>query len=1437
MLIGKNAYSQDFSNKGKDFYIAYTGHIDGTGSVMGIYLTSDVNATGTVKVGSQVLPFTVIANQITRLFIGPNGGGSASNLNVYNGQADGINLDAGIRVQSDKNIVVYAHIIRAARSGATLVLPTQVLGKDYIVPSFRNTGGGGQGGEAGYGQITVVAVEPNTTIEITPTVGSRSGTRPAGVPFEVVLASPGDVYQLQSTQHLDYSGSRVRSVPSRTGGGGQGCKPIAVFSSTTWSGFDCQGASGGDNLYQQLFPTKSWGKKFVTAPFISKAFDIIRVFVQTPGTVVTKTELGATATLTGLVTPGNYYEIKTANPLVIESSEPVSLAQYITSQTCDNVQSDPEMTLINPVEQTLSSITLFSAHANYVPAGQTQVSQHFLNVVIPTSHKSTFRINNNLPSGFFIDIPGAGYSYLQEDVTFISGTNPVHTLKADTGFTCIVYGYGNVESYGYNAGTNVRDLYQFINIQNEYASVNYPASCAGTPFFFSMVFPYQPTQIVWQFGGLFPDVTINNPVHDSTWTVNGRQLYRYKLPTSYSVPVIGIYPIKVIAQNPSPDGCGNTQEINFDLEILGKPQAAFTFTTNGCVSDSVRFFDGSSTNGRPITSYRWDFDDGTLSSLKNPAHLFPSTGIYTVKHNVITDVGCISDTAEQVVNLSSSPTARFQPSGTYCPGGTITFTDQSTTTISTLNKWIWNFGDGAPDFTTNTNAPQSHTYANPGTYYVTLQVETVSGCRSGVFRDTIVINPNPVANFTFGNGCLPNATIQFTNSSTISDGSQAQLTYTWDFGDGGSSTNANPSHTYAGTGPYNVTLVTTSNNGCTNNTVKSVATIFAQPVAQFTAPAEVCLGAPVNLQDQSTTTNSNITSWNWNFGDGTTSTQQNPVKNYTSAGNYTITLTVTTAAGCTSAPLPKQVTVNAAPVAAFTVQGAKCMNSPVTFVDASTSSSGNLVKWTWNFGDNSAPLIANSNTPVTHTYTGMGTFDVTLVVENNKGCVSTISTQQVVVSALPEASFTLPENCVNDPFSQFTDNSIVGGPQGQLTYLWNFGDVNATAANPNTSTVQNPRHKYSVVGPYTVTLIVTSIEGCTDTLAQTFTVNGAQPQSLFTINGGNEYCSGNQVTITNNSTVDPGSVIKVEVSWDLSDPTNVTVDNDPAAGKTYTANYPQFYSPVQKTVSIRVRAYSGETCFNDVVQTITLKAMPEISFSNPAAICADAAPIMLQASVTNGVTGTGVFSGNGVNAAGLFNPITAGQGAHVIRYTYTSDNGCNDFKEQTVNVYPLPTVNITSPVIGVLEGGAITMPVIATGNNLSYLWTPALYLNSDTAPKPIVSPLQDQGYRVVVTSADGCSATDSVFVRLLKTPDIPNAFSPNGDGVHDKWEIPYLDSYQGATIQVYNRYGQLVFESKGYFRPWDGTYKGKDLPVGTYYYIINPKNGRKQMTGFVDIIR
>jgi gliding motility-associated-like protein len=141
------------------------------------------------------------------------------------------------------------------------------------------------------------------------------------------------------------------------------------------------------------------------------------------------------------------------------------------------------------------------------------------------------------------------------------------------------------------------------------------------------------------------------------------------------------------------------------------------------------------------------------------------------------------------------------------------------------------------------------------------------------------------------------------------------------------------------------------------------------------------------------------------------------------------------------------------------------------------------------------------------------------------------------------------------------------------------------------------------------------------------------------------------------------------------------------------------------------------------------------------------------------------------------------------------------------------------------------------GPPVTYLWTPSTGLSDPTNPYTNASPTADNTYTLTVVSDQGCTASDQVFVKLLKAPVIPNIFSPNNDGVHDKWEINYLSTYPGCTVDIYNRYGQSIFHSVGYSTPWDGTVHGTPVPVGTYYYIVDPKNGRKLMTGYVDVIR
>lgn len=1419
------ASSQDFSNKGKDFWVAYGYHQTmraNNPQEMVLYFATDAVTTVTVEIpalGYTQTYSNIPANTIFTSNPLPKSGSQDARL-----LAEGV-FDKGIHITADKPIVAYTHIYNQSVSGATLLFPTPTLGKEYYSINYdqiSNTN------EANCWVYAIAVDTGATTIEVTPSENTL--THAAGVPFTVTLQQ-GQVLNLMGAlttfsspfRGVDLTGTRIRSI----GSGSAGCKRIAVFSGSGRISLSCapNAAPSSDNYIVQAFPKNAWGKRFVTVPTRTLPNNFFRICVTDPTTVVT---LNGTQ-LTGLV-KNFYYQINTDQPGLIEADKPIMVAQVITSQgECSNgTPGDPEVIYLSPVEQNIDKVILNST-SNFA------INQHWINVVIRTAAVPSFRIDGFPTNSSFVPHPRiANYSYAQLSV----GAGQ-HALTADSGFNAIAYGYGSFESYGYNGGTNVKDLYQFVSLQNQFATVNFPSTCVNTPFLFSMTFPYQPTEIKWVFGSALNalginDITINNPVFDSTWVVNSRPLYRYKLPNSFSIPAGGTYPIKVLAQNPTADGCNGEQEINYDVVVKERPVAAFNFTTSGCVSDSVRFTDNSNTFGQPAVKWYWDFGDGQTATIKNPAHLYSAANTYDVKFAVVTDIGCVSDTVPKQVTLAQPPVAKFGISSPYCAGKAVTLTDSSTS-ASPIAKWTWDFGDGSPVVVATTNAPQTHTYASPGTYNISLVVENAAGCKSIVAPRSITISPNPVAAYGFGKACLPNGSVQFTDASTIIDNSQNTFSYQWYFGDGSTAQTKNPSYNFTTIGPHTVSLVVTSAAGCKDSTAKLVDSVFAQPQAKFTTPAEVCFGTPVNFTDQSTAQNSAVTSWQWNFGDGSpVSNERNPTHNYAAPGNYNVTLIVGNAYGCLSNAEPKQVTINALPAANFTPSSPTCINGVITFTDNSIANSGTISKWTWNFGDGSPSSSLQSPT---HTYSAINTYSVTLQVETDKGCVSTVQPKDVVVSHLPQPGFIMPGNCINDPVTQFTDTSkIADGTVGQFTYLWDFGDANATPANPNTSTQKNPTHKFTATGDYDVKLTVTSNNGCAATTTQKFTINGAVPASTFTVRNGLQHCSNDSIFITDNSTVTPGRLVKLEIFWDYNgDQTNKTVIDNPVPGATYAHKYPEFFTPANQNFLIHMVAYSGVTCSNISEQTVTLTATPQIDFPTVLPVCADANSFTLQANAVNMTGGTGIYTGNGITQAGIFNPRT-GAGSYLITYTYTGANGCINKDTETLFVNPVPTVN-AGPDRFVLDGGSATLTATASGTGLTYLWTPATNLNNPNIAQPVTTPRNDIDYTLTVTTANGCSQSDQVLVKLLKAPVIPNVFSPNNDGINDRWEVKHLESYPDATVEIFNRYGQKVFESRGYTKPWDGTFKGSQLPAGTYYYIINPKNGRQQMAGYVDIIR
>ena len=175
--------------------------------------------------------------------------------------------------------------------------------------------------------------------------------------------------------------------------------------------------------------------------------------------------------------------------------------------------------------------------------------------------------------------------------------------------------------------------------------------------------------------------------------------------------------------------------------------------------------------------------------------------------------------------------------------------------------------------------------------------------------------------------------------------------------------------------------------------------------------------------------------------------------------------------------------------------------------------------------------------------------------------------------------------CSADVTAQFEDDS-----DNAIAWEWNFGDPNANAGNPNTSTIQNPTHHYTVPGAYTAELIVTNAQGCKDTTTRNFFINGS-PTALFSINNSTALCSNQEVRLTDNSTVDLGSMVKIQIYWDyLNDPTNFITVNNPSAGAVYTYNYPEFGSPASRTYRVRLEAYTGTSCVSVFTQDITLLA-------------------------------------------------------------------------------------------------------------------------------------------------------------------------------------------------------------------------------------------------------
>ncbi|RYY28067.1 MAG: hypothetical protein EOP41_03450, partial [Sphingobacteriaceae bacterium] len=428
------------TNKGTEFYTAYMANIRGVTTSnscqMSLYITSDVSTSGSITIadGSFSQSFNVTANQVTTVTM------PQTAFLEREGQ-----FLKGIHITSALPIVVYAHIYASAVSGATLLLPVNTMAKDYYSISYTQ-----RSNEANcYSSFAVVATEDTTTVEITPSANLNSG-RTANTPFTITMQK-GEVYQGLSA--TDLTGTRIRSISK----GLNVCKKIAVFGGSSKIYIGTGTNNSADNLFQQTYPTASWGKNYITAPLVNRPYDVYRVVVSDPSTKVT---LNGNVLSTASLINNFYYEFNSTNSNVISADKPVQVVQYAITQTSLNSATstdlgDPEMIYLNPIEQIVNNVTLYSPAAF-------RILQSYINVIISAAAAPSFRIDGAAPASSFKPVPGnTAYMYGQFPVS--SGT---HNINASDGFNAIAYGFGNAESYGYSAGTNLKNLNEFLQIRN-----------------------------------------------------------------------------------------------------------------------------------------------------------------------------------------------------------------------------------------------------------------------------------------------------------------------------------------------------------------------------------------------------------------------------------------------------------------------------------------------------------------------------------------------------------------------------------------------------------------------------------------------------------------------------------------------------------------------------------------------------------------------------------------------------------------------------------------------------------------------------------------------------------------------------------------------------------------------------------------------------------
>ena len=924
---------------------------------------------------------------------------------------------------------------------------------------------------------------------------------------------------------------------------------------------------------------------------------------------------------------------------------------------------------------------------------------------------------------------------------------------------------------------SIKVINQYVNVAGPLAEFTADRDCAS-PLQVSFINETQGGQrYFWDFG-------VTSSTTDTSTQEN----------PVFTYPSTGTYVVQLTAINDS-TGCFHTYTESITLTPAEDVNLTLS-TTSGCAPLDVIVYNSSSN-----ATYAWTAPGAFISdsTAAQPIITYSNPGLYdTIKLEVTHPNGCqetivITDTIDVTVSVSDITPAFQVDAVSGCAPLTVNFTDQSSSTVSPIVSWLWDFGDGNFD----TIQHPSHTYTTAGTFDVFLTVSDTTGCTRTVKLNGSIIPTAPQATANIPDFGCTGQQRTFTSAA-----SGIGLSYSWDFGDGTVVNSQNTTHTYTTEGTYTVCLSVSDINGCINLLCDSI--VIGDPVADFTASntQSVCQSLTVPFQDLS----ANAVAWQWDFGDGTGSVLQNPSHVYNDGGNYDVTLIITNGSGCTDTLTKFDFIMVDGPGADYTfAPDSGCPGLTVNF----NYTGYNVSKYTWVYGDFTTEEVMSGNLydtlSISHTYNVGGVYFPTLIVEDTSGCVKTyISSDSIVIEDFAVT--------IHRDSSLFCDNGVlqytntISSPSPVTSLVWthsmgtattdtlnltynspgtyavsltasnascvrtvedtliihespqvNFDISPDTACSPQliqfsdsttvlndsivswawdfgttaTDTLQNPSYTYTTANTYTVQLTATSSAGCVGVGSQSVIIN-ATPTAF----------AGNDVTICENTATQLQATGGATYQWQADSTLSCLNCPNPMATPTVTTDY-------------IVTVISAAGCTDVDTVTVSVVPAPSAMITNGNITECDGAFITFQdGSTTPGGTITNWAWDFGDNTTSNFQSpshVYNVPGVYTVTLVITASTGCLDTASVQVTINPSPTV-IASGATFICQQDSAQLQATTIGG-ISYQWAPANTLTCSTCPDPIAFPSTTTTYVVTTTATNGCTASDTVEVTVSPFPN------------------------------------------------------------------------------------